>query len=67
MILTILVCVTLMFYVAYRSGEHHAERAKRIVERNRVERKRKWYKQELKIKGLEMDNRNLRKLVKEIM
>lgn len=54
----------LLLYVAYSSGEHHGERALRIVKANRPERSRKWRVQEAKIRQLEALNKELRKLVR---
>lgn len=51
-------------YIAWCSGEHHAERAKRIVENNRVERRRKWRELERNVRRLQTENNNLRELLK---
>lgn len=51
-------------YVAWCSGEHHAERAKRIVENNRIERRKKWREIEKNVRTLKNENKNLRELLK---
>ena len=56
--------IIVFFAIAWWSGEHHAERAKRIVENNRVERRKKWHDLERKVRRLEKENKDLRNLVK---
>lgn len=53
-------------YIAWCSGEHHAERAKRIVENNRVERRKKWRELEKLVNRLNKENQNLRDLIKGV-
>ena len=51
------------FYIAYKSGQHHATRAKRIVEKNRLERKQKWRQQERIIKQQGKEIRELKTIL----
>ena len=55
-----------MFLVAWWSGEHHADRAKRIIENNRVERQKKWRKLNREIAALARENKNLKELIRRI-
>jgi len=52
-----------LFYTAWKSGEHHADRAKRIVEKNRLDRKVQWRKQEREIVRLKDEVKLLRALL----
>lgn len=65
MVLGTAIGLALLFYVAWTSGEHHAERAKRIVEKNRLDRKVEWRRQEREIKRLTDEVNLLRKLLRK--
>ena len=53
-------------FIAWTSGEHHAERALRIVKHNRPERTKKWREMERSIRRLQSENKNLRELIKGV-
>lgn len=55
-----------LFYVAWCSGEHHADRALRIVKHNRPERTKKWRDMERSVRRLQTENKNLRELIKGV-
>ncbi|MDA9072827.1 hypothetical protein N9K75_03040 [bacterium] len=58
--------VVVFCYVAWCSGEHHADRALRIVKHNRPERTKKWRDMERAVRCLQTENKNLRDLIKGV-
>jgi adenosyl cobinamide kinase/adenosyl cobinamide phosphate guanylyltransferase len=56
--------VIALFYVAYTSGEHHGERAKRIIERNRPERHKKWKNLERKLRLAKEEIKRLKNAIR---
>lgn len=56
--------IILFFAIAWWSGEHHAERAKRIVENNRVERRKKWRDLERELRLAKNEIKTLKNLLK---
>jgi len=56
--------IALFFAIAWWSGEHHAERAKRIVENNRVERRKKWHELNRELRLAKSEIKRLKDLLK---
>lgn len=52
--------------LAWKSGEHHAERAIRMVEHNRPERQRKWQELKRRLTNAENEVKSLREVLKKI-
>ena len=62
---SLLLGFAVLCYLAWRSGEHHADRAKRIVEKNRLDRKVQWRQQRREIARLKDEVKLLRKLLRK--